>query len=235
MKLRLLFTVLLLGVLGSSYARKSAHQPAAAGFDTAAESAAESAADSTAAFSYYLLSLSWSPQYCANAGNPGELQCQRPYAFVAHGLWPQRERGYPKDCGKGKFLEDAMIERILPFMPSKRLIIHEWQIHGVCTGLTAEAYFDTLTRAYRRTKVPSQYQKITRYLGTTVTEIKANFRLSNPSLKENMLALECKGQYLQEVRVCMDLALEPRVCGSDVRDHCGAQVVLRPARQSQNY
>ena len=54
-------------------------------------------------FDYYLLSLSWSPTYCADTGEARrDPQCSprsgRPFAFVLHGLWPQYERGWPRDC-----------------------------------------------------------------------------------------------------------------------------------------
>ncbi|NJL42628.1 MAG: hypothetical protein HC935_03095 [Pseudanabaena sp. SU_2_4] len=43
-------------------------------------------------FDYYVLSLSWSPEYCASTSNPDPNQCsQRRYSLVVHGLWPQYE------------------------------------------------------------------------------------------------------------------------------------------------
>lgn len=188
-------------------------------------------ADKANDYSYYLLSLSWSPQYCATDARPGDVQCRQPRTFIAHGLWPQKVRGYPKNCGVGEYLDEALIQQMLPIMPSKQLIIHEWRTHGVCTRQSAESYFDTLTRAYRRTGVPREYKTLERYLSTTVEEIKTNFIAVNPSLKPNMLAVQCDGRYLQEVRVCMSLSLKPLACGTDVRDRCGAQVVLRPPRR----
>ena len=51
-------------------------------------------------FDYYLLALSWSPEYCASRnGARDKLQCvERQYGFVTHGLWPQFEKGYPSRC-----------------------------------------------------------------------------------------------------------------------------------------
>src|SRR3981189_510772 len=54
-------------------------------------------------FDFYVLSLSWSPSFCAAAeerGNSGRSQAQcgeRPFSFVVHGLWPQNDRGFPDD------------------------------------------------------------------------------------------------------------------------------------------
>ena len=54
--------------------------------------------DQAGTFDYYLLSLSWSPTYCADLREGRrDPQCDgRPYAFVLHGLWPQNERGWPQ-------------------------------------------------------------------------------------------------------------------------------------------
>ena len=45
---------------------------------------------STADFDYYVLALSWAPDYCsANPNDPQECSPGRKYAFVLHGFWPQ--------------------------------------------------------------------------------------------------------------------------------------------------
>jgi ribonuclease T2 len=51
-------------------------------------------------FDFYVLSLSWSPSYCEQAGERApRQQCgERPYSFVVHGLWPQYEKGFPEFC-----------------------------------------------------------------------------------------------------------------------------------------
>lgn len=188
------------------------------------------AADTPGRFDYYLLSLSWSPQYCATSAKSGDSQCQRPYAFVVHGLWPQHERGYPESCGRGEYLDESLIRRLLPIMPSKALIIHEWKKHGVCSGLSADGYFSTLTKAYRSIRIPDRYQGLDRYLTTTVAAVERDFLSANPALSPDMIALQCSGQYLREVRLCMNRELQPRACGADVRDRCGKSVVLRPTR-----
>ncbi|WP_333877764.1 hypothetical protein [Methylobacter sp.] len=47
-------------------------------------------------FDYYLLTLSWSPEHCAEVKND-KIQCDgtKPYGFVVHDLWPQYDRDYP--------------------------------------------------------------------------------------------------------------------------------------------
>jgi len=185
-------------------------------------------ADPPGRFDYYVLSLSWSPQYCA--GHEDQAQCTRPYGFVVHGLWPQNESGYPRDCGVPPRLGEDIIGRMLPLMPSRGLIIHEWRTHGACSGLAADDYFGAVERAYRGVHVPSRYSALGEYLSLDAVQLKQDFAAANPGLDRRDLALACSGHYLQEVRVCLDRSLNPRACSGDVRDRCGETVVLRPVR-----
>src|SRR5690606_12146512 len=53
-------------------------------------------------FDYYLLSLTWTPSFCAAAGSERDReQCDpgRGLGFAVHGLWPQYEDGgWPEFC-----------------------------------------------------------------------------------------------------------------------------------------
>lgn len=187
-------------------------------------------ADEPGDFDYYVLSLSWSPQYCASEARPNDPQCARPYAFVVHGLWPQNERGWPKDCGRGEYLSEALITKALRFMPSKSLVIHEWREHGVCSGLGAEAYFAAAERAYRAVRIPARYQALQQPMKTSVSKIEADFLADNPRLRPEMLSTQCSGRYFREIRICLSRSLEPRACVADLKDRCGNEVLLRPSR-----
>jgi len=200
-------------------------------FSGLALAASSASADQPGQFDYYILSLSWSPQYCASSNRGGyEAQCARPYGFVAHGLWPQNERGYPRDCRSDERVGDDTIARMLPLMPSRGLIIHEWHTHGACSGLGAEVYFSTVERAYRSVRIPDAYRSLDHYLTVDPQQLKRDFVGANPGLRESGLAVECSGHYLQEVRVCLTRELGPRACGADVEDRCGDTAVLRPVR-----
>jgi ribonuclease T2 len=188
------------------------------------------AADPPGQFDYYVLSLSWSPQYCASTSRDDEMQCTRPYAFVAHGLWPQNERGYPRDCrARGRVGEDT-IGRMLPLMPSRGLIIHEWRSHGACSGLAPDDYFATVERAYRSVSIPQRYRALDHYASVGVAQLKQDFVAANPQLRPEDLAVQCSGHYLQELRVCLTRDLGARACSADLRDRCSGDAVLRPVR-----
>lgn len=186
------------------------------------------AAMPTAAFDYWLLSLSWSPQYCRD--HVGDSQCRQPYAFVVHGLWPQNEVGYPENCGRAERVSREWMDRMLPLMPSRKLIEHEWRTHGVCSGMSMDDYFMTVERADRKIVIPQAYREPKEYINTTADEIERNFLAVNPGLTADRIALQCAGRYLKEVRICYDKDFKFRSCGIDVEDRCRDQIVLRPSR-----
>ncbi|HEX3859716.1 MAG TPA: ribonuclease T, partial [Pseudolabrys sp.] len=126
-------------------------------------------------FDFYLLSLSWSPSFCQeaserSAGRPADPQCSaaRPYAFVVHGLWPQYEQGFPSFCQRpAPRLDRATVGAMLDLMPSPHLIFHEWDRHGTCSGLSAQAFFDTVRKARSAVKIPDDYLNATNPMTVT--------------------------------------------------------------------
>jgi len=113
-------------------------------------------------FDFYVLSLSWSPSYCEEAGERGsgsrsqQIQCGgRPFSFVVHGLWPQYEHGFPEYCERpSPRLERNVMTSMLDLMPAPGLIFNEWDKHGTCSGLSARAYFETIRKARAAVKIP---------------------------------------------------------------------------------
>lgn len=182
-------------------------------------------------FDYYVLSLSWSPEHCAEPAGNGDLQCgaERKFAFVLHGLWPQFEKGFPQSCSNVK-LSSAIRDSMLDIMPSTKLVEHEWSKHGTCSGLAPDAYFATARQAFTGVKLPAPYQDPPAAFQTNVGEVEQAFAGANPDLDAQKIAVQCKGKFLQEVRVCLDKDLHPRACGHDVKDGCGGQITVRPVK-----
>ena len=188
-------------------------------------------------FDYYVLSLSWSPTYCADASpREGGPQCNgpRPYAFVLHGLWPQYNRGWPQSCdiGRRPWVPDRTINGMLDIMPSKQLIIHEYQKHGTCSGLSAERYFDTARRLYSGITIPARYQQPERPIQVSPGDVVADFVQANPAIKPEMISVTCDRR-LQELRICFGRDLKPTACGSNEtgRKLCSRdEVVMPPVR-----
>ena len=192
------------------------------------------AAGTPGVFDYYVLSLSWSPEYCAGGGernDPAQCGGPRRYGFVLHGLWPQYAGGgWPASCAPVGPVPPAITARMLPIMPSPALIEHEWAKHGSCSGLDADRYFAAAARGYQSVAVPEPYKKPAGYLSTSLTQLTADFTAANPGLEAGSLSALCRKQYLVELRVCLGKDLKPARCGPDLRNRCGETVVLRPVR-----
>jgi ribonuclease T2 len=186
-------------------------------------------------FDYYVVSLSWSPTYCASAGQRnGDTQCngQRPYAFVLHGLWPQYSRGWPQFCETGSqpWVPENTISAMLDIMPSKKLIIHQYKKHGTCSGLSPDAYFDVSRKLYNSIKIPERYQLPEQSLQVSPGEVVGDFIKANPELKPEMIAVSCGGRRLRELRVCFGRDLKPQACAGneDTRRLCPSDNVVMP-------
>ncbi len=173
-------------------------------------------------FDYYLISLSWSPSYCATHPQD-QTQCGgRGYGFILHGLWPQKSTGgYPQDCAVNSQPSAATVDKAMAFMPSKKLIKHEWDKHGTCSGLTPEQYFDLADKAFAAVKIPALFQTPAINQELNAQQIIAAFTKENPRFSEQHFALKCSKGEFEEVRVCVDTALNPRDCGKGVRSQCG--------------
>ncbi|MBS0558381.1 MAG: ribonuclease T2 [Proteobacteria bacterium] len=183
-------------------------------------------------FDYWLMSLSWSPSYCLTHPDD-ERQCQhKGYGFVLHGLWPQSRNGYgPQHCSTQAEPDEATIQHALAFMPSRRLIEHEWETHGTCSGLDPSAYFELADRAFASVKTPSSLTTPRSPPTLSANEVVQAFARANPGLGANMLSVVCQdGGTLNEVRVCLNRdTLAPQACSGRVRNTCRAGALKIPA------
>lgn len=186
-------------------------------------------------FDYYLLSLSWSPEYCMNMGDdPSDPECApgRRVGFVVHGLWPENQAGVnPLSCKPAQPLDPQTQKSMLDIMPSDQLIVHEWGAHGTCSGLPPAEFFKLTRSAWQKVKVPAKYQAPRTPLVVPVKEFRQALIDGNPGLKADNFAIYCDDRFLREVRVCMDKNLNFRTCGERIHDSCGlAKMALRPVK-----
>lgn len=196
-------------------------------------------ADGSAAasdFDFYVLSLSWSPSYCAAEGEEANRhQCaeDRPYAFVVHGLWPQFENGWPEFCGSSEpdRVPDALVGSLLDIMPSAGLIGHQWRKHGSCSGLTQDAYFSLVRQAQEKIEIPNRFKALDAHLTVAPEEVEEAFIDANPALPDAGIAVTCDSHYLREVRICMTKELEFRSCEEVDERSCELpRAAMPPAR-----
>jgi ribonuclease T2 len=187
-------------------------------------------------FDFYVLALSWSPSYCQAAvdrspNRAPDRQCAgRPFAFVVHGLWPQYERGFPSYCQvPAPRLDRAIVGSILDLMPSPRLIFHEWDQHGTCSGLSPRTYFETVRKAWEAVKIPRDYLDLDKPITIAPDEVAEAFVKANPGLSRKAMAVSCDGKRLTEVRVCLGKDFSFRDCAEIARRSCRADRIAMPA------
>ena len=177
-------------------------------------------------FDFYVLALSWSPTFCQESAERGREQREqcgsgRPYAFVVHGLWPQYERGFPRDCQMpAPRLNRELMLSMLDLMPAPRLIYHEWDTHGTCSGLSAQDYFALVRKARAAVKIPEAFNAPRSTLTVTPDEVEQAFVTANPGLPRDGIAVTCGGTRLGEVRICMSKNLSFRDCAEINRRAC---------------
>ena len=186
-------------------------------------------------FDFYVLSLSWSPSFCASAaerhnGGTPSMQCgARPYSFVVHGLWPQYIKGFPEYCQvPSPRLYRGIVSSMLDLMPAPHLIYNEWDKHGTCSGLAPRDYFDTVRRARAAVKIPPEYVDLKEPLSVAPAAIEEAFMKANPGLPENGFAIECDKKRLTEVRICLSKDLQFRDCDEIARRSCRREQLLMP-------
>ena len=187
-------------------------------------------------FDFYVLSLSWSPSFCdaATERSPEraarDQQCgERPFSFVVHGLWPQYEKGFPEFCqNPAPRLDRNIVSSMLDMMPSPRLIFHEWDRHGVCSGLPARGYFDTVRKARATVRIPPDYLDLAEPKTVSPKEVEDAFVAANPGLTHEAIAIGCDAKRLNEVRICLSKDLKFHGCAEVDRRACRRDQVVMP-------
>jgi ribonuclease T2 len=185
---------------------------------------------------HYLLALSWSPTYCGSAPGAGEvLQCGsgRRFAFIVHGLWPQHNRGWPEYCAADEpVVPEESIRDMLPLMPSRNLIIHQWRKHGSCSGLSMGDYFALTKALFSKVRIPARYLSPAAVITTSPSAIVEDFIKSNHGLTPSMISVRCRfrrGQArLTGIDICFALHGGFVACGAEDKRRCTASSLLVP-------
>jgi len=175
-------------------------------------------------FDYYVLSLSWSPSWCALTGDArGSPQCDESedHGWILHGLWPQYERGYPQNCNS-RYQNPSRRDTsdMADIMGTSGLAWHQWNKHGRCTDLNSNDYFALSREAYAQIIRPEVFRNLDRSVTLPASVIEDAFLKANPTMAANQITITCKANYIQEARICLTRGLEFRTCGADVIRDC---------------
>jgi len=180
--------------------------------------------DQAGKFDYYVLSLSWSANWCALEGDDRQSpQCDdsTENGWIVHGLWPQYTRGFPTYCPSiFRPPSRAMTIDMADIMGTSGLAWYQWTRHGVCTGLNAIDYFATTREAYDKIARPAVFRKLDKTVTLPASLIEDAFVRDNPDLPRDGITITCKSGYIQEARICLTRDLDFRTCGADVVRDC---------------
>lgn len=175
-------------------------------------------------FDYYVLSLSWSPNWCALEGEArGSPQCDADadFGWVLHGLWPQFHRGWPANCQSSERPPSrAMTRDMADIMGTSGLAWHQWNKHGSCSGLSPADYYALSREAFGRVTRPAVFRNLTKDVRLPASLVEEAFLKDNPELEPDMLTVTCRDGHIQEVRICLSKTLDPVPCGRDVVRDC---------------
>jgi ribonuclease T2 len=181
----------------------------------------------------YMLSLTWTPEYCRvhGAQPDAEVQCRdNHFGFTVHGLWPNGpEDVHPRFCRPAAAVDAATLRANLCMTPSAWLLEHEWAAHGSCGWASPQPYF-AKARALR-TALDVPVLKAGADELTTAGAIRTAFLERNPALRRQDLYVQAGPDgRLQEVRICYDLTFRPAPCLHDAGAQDPAPIRVTPLR-----
>lgn len=183
----------------------------------------------SASFDYYVLSISWAPEYCATHPADTSAEC-RPgnhTGFVLHGLWPQSQNGPPPmNCHPASPVSSAIVRHMLEYFPSRSLVQHEWAKHGTCTGLSAQDYFGKVEQAFNELKLPDRFRNPEHDQSLNPVDIERAFATANSAPPE-AFRVSCHNKELVSVEACLTRDLKYQVCTTSVRECTTNQVRLQ--------
>lgn len=207
------------------------------------------AAGASTARATYVLALSWEPAFCRGHEDKPECQAANASSLSLHGLWPQpRGRAY---CNVDRALvqadhdhdwnrlpepqmDAATRQRLAAVMPGvqSNLQRHEWIVHGTCSGLTADAYFNRaadLAEQVNASAVPAAFAgSAGRVLSSDA--IRAAFDQAFGAGAGARVTVLCQGKAGGRAVTELDIALAGDVTGSaPIADVIGAAAPVPPS------
>src|SRR5262249_32421904 len=125
-------------------------------------------------------------------------------------------------------LDRNIVSSMLDLMPSPRLIFHEWDRHGVCSGLPARAYFETIRKARATGEIPPDYLDLAEPKAVSPGEGEDAFIAANTGPTPGAIAVGCDAKRLREVRICLSKDLKFRDCADIDKRACRREQVVMP-------
>jgi ribonuclease T2 len=180
-------------------------------------------------FDFYLMNLSWSPEFCSIQGTSPE--CAAHPGFILHGLWTQNNDGtYPVFCSEQPAPAD--LAQNLDITPDLALLEHEWAKHGTCSGVGSQRFFAMEHQAVRSLKIPPPFAHLDHEISLTPAAILDLFAQANPDFPSGSILLSCGRNHLTAIEACFSKDLHPIAC-QGVRTCRANSVKITPPAAAQ--
>jgi ribonuclease T2 len=163
-------------------------------------------------FDYYVFTLSWSPEFCHEnpSNHSDECGANAKGTFIVHGLWPTNNNGSdPRDCPIQLYDRSAIPRELAGIMPSA-IYRHEWEKHGVCSGMSERDYFQKIAGLYRQLVIPIQNAGEDQHIAPS--SLRRQFAQANPGWPPSAFSIQDKRGSLVAVRVCLSSSFAPISC-----------------------
>lgn len=154
-------------------------------------------------FDFYTFTLSWSPEYCHENPSDHSSECSGnpAWGFVVHGLWPDLSGGaQPQGCPAAPYDPTQIPQGMAAIMPPE-IYQHEWEKHGVCSGMRQLAYFTKIASLYRQITIPihdtGQDQQI------APSAMRTQLSTANPGFPATSFSIQDTQNSLSAIEVCM--------------------------------
>jgi ribonuclease T2 len=163
---------------------------------------------------FYVLALSWAPNFCDDPGkshSSSECGHNRHFGFIVHGLWPTKAGGGPSpECQGGSPLGDDTVRALLPYIPDRGLIQHEWSKHWSCHG-TPQQFADAVKAAATALKIPDKYKEPKQDITINRSQLERDFAAAN-SASPGDFRVSCHAGKLVNFEACMTDDAKLRSC-----------------------
>lgn len=166
----------------------------------------------------YILSLSWSPEFCrTRKDSPRHArQCSGrngSFGLIVHGLWPQGASSWPQWCSaRSERPRGAQLARQMCVQPSASLAMRQWAKHGSCMVDRPDLYF-RITRILHRSLDWPDLDRLSRQEGLTAGDIREAWMQANTNWRCEMIAVKLNERgWLEEIRLCYGRDWLPAAC-----------------------
>jgi len=188
--------------------------------------------DATAGdFDYFLLTLSWTPEFCATEPRErpsAECAPSKHVGLLVRGFRPQYDDGkWPQDCGSTSPVPSATVKHMMPIMPGNELIQHEWATHGTCSRLSMQDYFGVIEKLYNALEVPEELKKPGNRSHPSPSVIEQKFALANNAPKR-AFRISCPKNQFSAVEICLSKDMQYQACPTTVKECSASRIRVRP-------